>query len=64
MKACKKALYSEIKERRQIGGEWLIGAHTKNIPYLSLVPTPDKTRQRRIRCLLMRVKAPRRESAY
>ena len=63
MKACKTALYGEIKERRQTGGEWLIGAHTQNIPYLLLVTTQDK-RQRRIRCLLMRVKAPRRESTH
>ena len=42
MKACKTALYGEIKERRQTGGEWLIGAHTQNIPYLLLVTTQDK----------------------
>ena len=29
-KTCKTVLYSKIKERRETGGEWLIGAHTQN----------------------------------
>ena len=28
------ALYSKQKERRETGGEWLIGANTQIIPYL------------------------------
>ena len=51
------ALYGKIKERR---GERLIGANTQNIPYLSIVATQHKTRQRRIRRLSIRVKARRR----
>ena len=27
-KVCKTALYGKITERRETGGEWLIGAHT------------------------------------
>ena len=50
------ALYGEIKENRETGGEWLIGANTQDIPYFSIVATQDKTRQRRVRRLLMRVK--------
>ena len=30
-KPCKTALHGKIKERREAGGEWLIGAHTQNI---------------------------------
>ena len=37
-------LYGKTKERI---GEWLIGANTQNIPYLSIVATQHKTRQRR-----------------
>ena len=55
------ALYGKIKKSR---GEWLIGANTQNIPYLSIVATQDKIRQRRVRRLLMRVKARRRAGAY
>ena len=51
------ALYGKIKERRD---EWLIVANTQNIPYLSIVTAYHKTRQRRIRRLLMRVKVHRR----
>ena len=51
------ALYGKIKERR---GEWLIGANTQNVPYLSIVGTQHKTRQRRVKLLLIRVKAHRR----
>ena len=36
------ALYGKIKERRKTR-EWLIGANTQNIPYLSIaVTTQDK----------------------
>ena len=53
------ALYGKIKEKREreTGVEWLIGANTQYIPYLSIVATQHKTRQRRPRHLLMRVKA-------
>ena len=50
------ALYGKIKERT---GEWLIEAKTQNVPYLSIVATQHKTMQRRIRRLLIRVKARR-----
>ena len=52
-----KALYGEIKERKS---EWLIGANTENMSYLSIVATQLKTKQRRVRRLLIRVKACRR----
>ena len=42
------ALYGKIKERK---GEWLIGANTQNILYLSVVATQHKARQRRLRPL-------------
>ena len=39
------ALYGKIKERK---GEWLIGASTQNLLYLSIVATQhDKTKARR-----------------
>ena len=50
------ALYGKIKERR---GEWLIGANTQNVPYLSIVAIQHETRQRRVRRLLISVKARR-----
>ena len=53
-------LYGKTKERR---GEWLIGGNTQNKPYLSVVSTPHKTRQRRVRHLLMGVNARRRAGA-
>ena len=31
-----------------MGGEWLIAVNTQNIPYLSIVATQHKTRQRRV----------------
>ena len=40
------ALYGKIKERK---GEWLIGANTQNVLYLSILATQQKTRQRRVR---------------
>ena len=55
------ALYGKIKERR---GEWLIGANTQNVPYFSIVAIQHKTRQRRVRRLLIRVKARSRAGAY
>ena len=30
-----------------MGGEWLIGTNTQNIPYLSTVATQDKTKVRK-----------------
>ena len=39
------ALYGKIKERK---GEWLIGANTQNVLYLSIVAT-HKTRQAQAR---------------
>ena len=42
------ALYGKIKERK---GEWLIGASTQNLFYLSIVAAQHKTRQRRIRLI-------------
>ena len=49
------ALYGKIKERK---GEWLIGANTWNVRYLSIVTAQRKTRQRRV---LIMDKARRRE---
>ena len=56
-KAFKTALYGEIKDRRETKSEWLIGEHTQNVLYLSIVTTQHSIRQRRVRRLLMRVKA-------
>ena len=38
-------MQTALKERK---GEWLIGAKTQNVLYLSIVATQDKTRQRHI----------------
>ena len=53
------ALYGKIKERK---GEWLIGASTQNLLYLSIVETQHKTKQRHVliigkarRCASVRV---------
>ena len=35
------ALYGKIKERR---GEWLIGANSQNVPYLSIVATQTQNK--------------------
>ena len=48
------ALYGETKERK---GEWLIGANTHNVLYLSILATQHKTRQRRVRCVFIIGKA-------
>ena len=48
------ALYVKIKERK---GELLIGAYTQNLLYLSIVATQHKTRQRRVRRVLIMGKA-------
>ena len=48
------ALYGKIKERK---GELLIGASTQNFLYLSIVATQHKTRQRRVRRVLIIGKA-------
>ena len=50
------ALYGKTKKRTV---EWLIGANTQNVPYLSIVATQHKARQSRVRRLLMTVKARR-----
>ena len=47
------AFYGKIKETKS---EWLIGANTKNVPYLSIVAKQHKTRQRHLKHLLIRVK--------
>ena len=44
------ALYGKIKNRK---GEWLIGANTQNLLYLSIVTTQHRTRQRRVRRVLI-----------
>ena len=38
------ALYGKIKERR---AEWLIGANTQNVPYLSSAATQHKVKARK-----------------
>ena len=40
------AFYGKIKERK---GEWLIGANTENVLYLSIVATQHKTKSRKAR---------------
>ena len=47
------ALYGKIKRK----GEWLIGENTQNVLYLSIVATQHKTRQRRVRRVLIIGKA-------
>ena len=47
------ALYGKIKERK---GEWLIGASTQNLLYLSIVATQHKTKQRPARCIGMQAR--------
>ena len=54
------ALYGKIKERKD---EWLIGANTQNVLYLSIVATQYKTKQRRVRRALIIGKARRRAGA-
>ena len=39
------ALYVKIKERK---GEWLIGASTQNLLYLSIVAAQHNSKQRRV----------------
>ena len=43
-------LYGKIKERK---GEWLIGASTQNLLYLSFVATQPKARKARRRVLII-----------
>ena len=38
------SLYGKIKEKREVEGEWLIGANTQNISYLVIVATQHKTK--------------------
>ena len=60
-KNMQKVSYDKSKRREEeTGGERLIGANTKNIPYLSTVATQYKTRQRGVRRLLMRVTVRKR----
>ena len=42
-------LYGKIKKKR---GEWLIGANTQNVPYLSIVATQHKTRKKARKALI------------
>ena len=58
-KVCKTALHGKMKERRETWGEWLIGAHVQNIPYLLTVTTQHNTRERHIKHLLIRVNVHR-----
>ena len=39
-------MQTALKERK---GEWLTGANTQNVLYLSIVATQHKTRQRRVK---------------
>ena len=55
-KTCKSTLHGKIKEGKD-RGKFLIKAHTQKIPYLSTVTRQHMTRQRRVRSLLMSVKA-------
>ena len=68
-KACQTALYDKIKERRETGGEWLIGARAQNVPFICSYTTQDKIKARkapidearmRVRRKLMMEKAHRR----
>ena len=43
-KSMKTALYGKIKERKD---EWLVGASTQNLLYLSIVATQHKTKARK-----------------
>ena len=51
------ALYGKIKERK---GEWLIEVNTQNVLYLPIAATQHKTKQRRVRRVLITGKARRR----
>ena len=55
------ASYGKIKERR---GEWSIGENKQHVPYLSITATQHKTRKRRVRRLLIRVKPHKHACAY
>ena len=39
-----------------VNGEWLIGARAHNISYVSTVTTQHRSRQRCVRCLLMKAR--------
>ena len=54
------ALYGKIKKRK---GKWLIGANTQNLLYFSIVATQHRTRQRRVRRILIMGKERRHEGA-
>ena len=43
-KSMQTALYGKIKKKEiETGGEWLIGANTQNVSYISIVTTQYKT---------------------
>ena len=41
-KSMQTVLHGKIKERKN---DWLIGANTQDVPYLSIAATQDNTRQ-------------------
>ena len=43
----RKRWYIWLNKERRDGGEWLIKAHTQNIPYLSIVTTQDRKKVRK-----------------
>ena len=56
------ALYGKIKERK---GEWLIGANTQNVLYLSILARQDKAKVSKARrCVLTVGKARKHVGAY
>ena len=48
------------RKKKETGNVWLVGVHCTHKTYLSIVTTQQKTRQRYVRRLLMRVKTYRR----
>ena len=48
---------------RAMKDEWLIGVYAQNVLYLSIVTTQHKTKQRRLKCLLKRIKARKHAGA-
>ena len=43
-----KSFTWQDKREERDGGEWLIETHTQNKPYISIVTTQHKTRQKRV----------------
>lgn len=62
LKSTKITLYCERKVKRETTHDCLSGVHT-NVLYLSIETTQCKKRQRRVRNLLLRVKARRHAGA-